>query len=103
MKSLFVGLVALIGMMPFAFAQDLNFSEYRKFLMNGNQQNSGKKFAVQTTCTTGSGQTYRVGESGYDTCLASLKSSESRQKTDSKNSHQSDAAPGATTTIHFGN
>ncbi len=55
-----------------AFAQELNFHGYRKFLMNSHQ-GTGAKLSIQTTCTTAKGQTYRVGEKNYDTCLNSAK------------------------------
>jgi len=87
MKSLFVGLILLFSSMT--FAQDLNFSQYRKFLMNGNKT-ANNKIAIQTTCTTTTGQTYRIGDSGYDTCFAALK-----------NKH--DAQTSTPTTIHIGN
>lgn len=105
MKSLFVGcsITCVILFSSMAFAQDLNFSEYRKFLMNGTKT-GGQKMAIQTTCTTTTGQTYRIGETGYDTCLATLKNQqEMKQLTGSKDSSQPAASTGATTTIHFGN
>lgn len=101
MKSLFVGILVLFGSM--AFAQDLNFQEYRKFLMQGNQ-GSGAKMAIQTTCTTTTGQTYRIGEKGYDTCLAAIKNQHTmKELSGSKDSSLPGAAPGASTTIHIGN
>src|SRR5262245_15015380 len=101
MKSLFVEIIVLFSSM--SFAQGLNFSEYRKFLMNGSK-GSGSKLAIQTTCTTTTGQTYRIGETGYDTCLASLKNQqEMKQLTGGKDSSQPANSTGATTTIHIGN
>jgi hypothetical protein len=101
MKSLFVGVIVLFGSM--SFAQDLNFSEYRKFLMNGSKT-SGSKVAIQTTCTSATGQTYRIGETGYDTCLAAVKNQhDMKQLSGNKDSAQPGATTGATTTIHIGN
>lgn len=87
MKSLFVGIIFFVGSL--AFAQELNFKEYRRFLMNGTQGN-GPKMAIQTTCTTSNGQVHRVGEKGYDTCLASIKNTKTEKES-------------ATATIHIGN
>ncbi|MBK9323684.1 MAG: hypothetical protein IPM97_12195 [Bdellovibrionaceae bacterium] len=74
-----------------AFAQDLNFDQYRKFLMNGSK--SSKGFAIQTTCTNSAGQTFKIGEKNYDLCLTEI-SSQSKHKSTTQNS---------TTTIHIGN
>lgn len=73
-----------------AQAQDLNFSQYRRFLMNGTQ-GAGPKMALQTTCTNSKGQVYRIGEKGYDTCLSSIKKQTNPSTT------------GTNTTIHIGN
>lgn len=105
MKSLFVG--SLIGVFVLlgssAFAQDLNFQEYRKFLMSGTQ-GANKKMAIQTTCTSTSGQSYHIGETGYDTCLAAIKSQQdAKQLSGSKSSTAPSAQTGASTTIHIGN
>jgi hypothetical protein len=105
MKFLFVQVLLGIGVLfsSLSFAQDLNFSEYRKFLMNGSKT-SGGKMAIQTTCTTTTGQTYRIGETGYDTCLTALKNQhEMKQLTGGKDSSQPGNTTGATTTIHIGN
>lgn len=110
MKFLFVqvllGAIVLFSTFLFgaaSFAQDLNFTEYRKFLMNGSKTPGGK-MAIQTTCTTTTGQTYRIGETGYDTCLTSLKNQhEMKQLTGGKDSSQPGNSTGATTTIHIGN
>lgn len=102
MKSLFVGIIVLSSSMAFAQA-DLNFTEYRKFLMSGSKA-SGQKMTIQTTCTTETGQTYRIGETGYDTCLAAVKNQhDMKQLTGGKDSTQPGATTGATTTIHIGN
>lgn len=102
MKSLFVGIIVLFSSMAFAQA-DLNFSEYRKFLMNGTKT-SGQKMAIQTTCTTTTGQTYRIGETGYDTCLSTVKHEQAmKQLSGSKDSSAPNNTTGTTTTIHFGN
>lgn len=87
MKSLFVGIIFFIGSV--AFAQDLNFKEYRRFLMNGTE-GKGPKMAIQTTCTTASGQVHRIGDKGYDTCLASIKNTANEKAS-------------STATIHIGN
>lgn len=81
-----------------ALAQDLNFQEYRKFLMNGSQngtQGAGIKMAIQTTCTTATGQTYRVGEKAYDQCLKAAKSE--------KGTAAPETTTATSTTIHIGN
>jgi hypothetical protein len=88
--GLFAAILIFSGVI--AKAQDLKFDEYRRFLMSGNQTN--KKMAIQTTCTTAAGQTYRVGEKGYDTCLADVKKSNDQKQTSTSTS---------TTTIHIGN
>jgi len=74
-----------------AFAQDLNFNQYRKFLMSGN--NTPKNLAIQTTCTNSTGQTFKIGEKGYDLCLTEASSNLKQKSTNS----------GSTTTIHIGN
>ncbi len=105
MKVLFFSVLlgVTVQLSSLAFAQDLNFSEYRKFLMNGSKA-AGGKVAIQTTCTTTAGQTYRIGETGYDTCLATLKNqAEMKQLTGGKDSSHTGNTPGATTTIHIGN
>ena len=97
MKFLFIGCALLVGSM--AMAQDLNFQEYRKFLMQGN--GGAKKMAIQTTCTSHDGTVYRIGEKGYDVCLSNLKAQQDQKQLTGK-----DAAPGAagtSATIHFGN
>jgi hypothetical protein len=76
-----------------SFAQDLNFGEYRKFLMSGSQ--GTKKMAIQTTCTNTTGVVYRVGETGYDKCLSEVKT-----QYDQKNNS---SAAGVGTSIHIGN
>lgn len=106
MKSLFTGrviasvcFVALAGSL--AQAQDLNFQDYRKFLMQGQGSSSSKKMAIQTSCTTKEGNTYRIGEKGYDTCLSAL--SMNQKKRDISSSKEDSANPaGVGTTIHFG-
>jgi hypothetical protein len=75
-----------------AMAQDMHFDEYRKFLMSGSQ--GSKKLAIQTTCTNSTGTTYRIGEKGYDLCLAEVK-----EQRDQKEA----TAPGMGTSIHIGN
>lgn len=104
MKSLFIGRLfigCVLLLSSYAFAQDLNFQEYRKFLMQGNQANS-KKMAIQTTCTTADGKTYRIGEKQYDTCLGSLKAEQDQKQLSGKSSPQGSSV-GTSTTIHFGN
>jgi len=89
MKFSILGIVFLLSALSGAGAkaQDLNFQQYRKFLMQGKTANSGKKWAIQTTCTNSEGQVYRIGEKGYDACLNKLS-----------------PTPGAgSSTIHFGN
>ncbi|MGZ3744062.1 MAG: hypothetical protein ACXWRE_06950 [Pseudobdellovibrionaceae bacterium] len=88
---------------PATFAQDLNFQQYRKFLMSGNQ-NSNAKMAIQTTCTNSAGQTFRLGEKAYDLCLSAAKAqNNNKQLTGSKESSALGSTPGTRTTIHFGN
>jgi len=96
MKVLFVGLLFVAG--STAMAQDLNFNAYRKFLMQGN---GTQKVAIQTTCTNSEGQVYRIGESGYDTCLGSIKSQQDQKQLTGK--ANTAPAPSAGATIHFGN
>lgn len=74
-----------------AFAQDLNFNQYRKFLMSGN--NTSRRLAIETTCTNSTGQTFKIGEKSYDLCLIEA----------SANPKKKPANPGSTTTIHIGN
>ncbi|HEY8272261.1 MAG TPA: hypothetical protein VIG33_15325 [Pseudobdellovibrionaceae bacterium] len=105
MKSIFMGIILLFSSLfnSLALAQDLNFQEYRKFLMSGTQS-VGTKMAIQTTCTTSTGQTYRVGEKGYDTCLNTVKDQFNKKHLASeKSSTAPEATAGASTTIHFGN
>lgn len=99
MKSLFVGLVLFSS--STVMAQDLNFQEYRKFLMQGN--GAGKKMAIQTTCTSAEGQVYRIGEKGYDTCLSGVKAQHDQKQLTGKDSTAPGSAAGAGATIHFGN
>lgn len=110
MKSLFTGrvitsvyLVALAMTMPktAAQAQDLNFQEYRKFLMQGQGNGGSKKMAIQTSCTTKEGTTYRIGEKGYDTCLSALAGSKNQREI-SSSKEDSTSPAGVGTTIHFG-
>jgi hypothetical protein len=104
MKSMFIAMVLVFSGLfsSMTLAQDLNFQEYRKFLMNGNQ-GTGSKMAIQTTCTTTAGQTYRVGEKDYDTCLIATKDRmNQKQLTGGKDSTSLGAAAGTSTTIHFG-
>jgi hypothetical protein len=105
MKSMFIGMILVCGGLfsSMALAEDLNFQQYRKFLMSGNQ-GAGTKMAIQTTCTNTTGQTYRVGEKGYDTCLNAVKAEfDQKQLTGKKDSPTSGASTGTSTTIHFGN
>ncbi|WP_413288606.1 hypothetical protein [Bdellovibrio sp. HCB337] len=85
-----------------ALAQELNFQEYRKFLMQGNQQSGGKKMAIETTCTTPEGQTYRIGEKEYDTCLNGIKAAHNQKQLTGQNETKGSNV-GTSTTIHFGN
>jgi hypothetical protein len=88
---------------PFtAPAQDLGFSEYRRFLMSGNQ--NGKKLAVQTTCTNAEGEVTRIGEAGYDLCLNAARQKLAKKKTTGEKSENlsSPANAAVGTTIHIG-
>lgn len=98
LKPILIGCVCLFG--SAVFAQELNFQEYRKFLMQGNQGGS-KKLAIQTTCTTSDGKIFRVGEKDYDTCLNSLRVANDQKQLSGQNGTPSGASAGAT--IHFGN
>lgn len=72
--------------------------------MHGQGNNNGKKLAIQTSCTTATGTTYRIGEKGYDTCLNSVESSiktrELQGASEAGNKNKSQESIGAT--IHIG-
>ena len=78
MKSFLTGIVLLLNSL--AFAQDLNFQDYKRFLMSGSQTN-GKKLALQTSCTNAAGKSYRIGDKGYDACLNATKNKDDKNPT----------------------
>lgn len=79
LATLTVAFTALTVLCPnLVQAQDINFQEYRKFLMSGDTAN--KKVAIQTTCTTADGEVYRIGEKSYDACLNAIQNSQKNKK-----------------------
>jgi hypothetical protein len=81
--------------------QDLDFQEYRKFLMSGADSSSNKKLAIQTTCTSSEGEVLRIGEAGYDACLNSVRNAHQQKQITGEKS-ETVKAPSAGVTIHLG-
>lgn len=86
-----------------ASAQDMHFDDYRKFLMNGSGAKGTKKMAIQTTCTTSTGQITRVGETAYDLCLSEVRNQADQKMLTGQKDTSNPAVPTVGTTIHIGN
>lgn len=83
-----------------AFAQDLDFQGYRKFLMSGDPAN--KKLAIQTTCTSAEGEVFRIGQAGYDDCLNEVRRSLKEKQSAGGEKSESLNVPTTAPTIHIG-
>lgn len=94
---------SLLAVPALARAQDLNFQDYKRFLLQGAQQGSNAKMAITTTCKNAAGETFRIGDKGYDTCMNSLKkAAEASQKNSTdKNREPASNNAGVSTTIEI--
>lgn len=98
-------LLALVVQTAQAQVQDLNFQDYKRFLLQGAQTGSHTKTAITTTCRNSDGETFRIGDKGYDACLNEVKSLEESKKNNTPaNGPATDSDTGASlsTTIEIG-